>query len=496
MRMMSPDIGTLHFVGIGGIGMSGIAILLKSLGYDVQGSDMADNANVVRMRGLGVRISIGHDADNIRGRNGELPAAVIISSAVKDDNVELMAARSEKVPVVQRAEMLAELMRLKSSVAVAGTHGKTTTTAMVGQMLDQAGLDPTVVNGGIVNAYGTNTRFGHSEWMVVEADESDGSFIRLPATVAVVTNIDPEHMEHYGSFDRVKKAYKRFVLNLPFHGYALLCIDHPEVQTLAAQVSDRKVITYGFNPQADIRAQNIRPNSEGSIFDVVFAAWLCDDGQEQIIKDIKLSMLGRHNVQNSLVALGVAKEMGVSADKMKAAMANFGGVKRRFTKTGEVGGITIIDDYAHHPVEIDVVLKTARDAVKQAGGNVIAVMQPHRYTRLNDLYEEFCCCFNDADHVIITDVFEAGEKPIDGVDKNYLVEGLKAHGHRSVQALNGDLADILADIAGAGDYIIMMGAGNITAMAYDLPDKLKHLSIPSEEGIHESLPDSLFRGNA
>ncbi len=475
MRTMSPDIGIFHFIGIGGIGMSGIAILLKSLGYDVQGSDISDNANVKRMADMGVRITIGHDENNIRGNNGELPAVVVISSAVKDDNVELIAARCAKIPVIGRAEMLAELMRLKSSVAVAGTHGKTTTTSMVGQMLDHAGLDPTIVNGGIVNAYGTNTRFGQSDWMVVEADESDGSFTRLPATVAVVTNIDPEHMDHYGSFDNVKQAYKRFVLNLPFHGYALLCTDHPEVQSLAAQVSDRKIITYGFNPQADIRAENIRPSAGGSVFNVVFADWLCDDGSEQIIEDIHLSMLGRHNVQNSLVALGVAKEMGVPADKMKAAMANFGGVKRRFTKTGEVHGITIIDDYAHHPVEIDVVLKTAREAASLAGGNVIAVMQPHRYSRLNDLYEEFCRCFNDADHVIITDIFEAGEKPIDGVDKNYLVTGVKSHGHRSVRALEdgledgNDLPQILAEIARSGDYVILMGAGNITTMAHELP---------------------------
>lgn len=474
MRMMSPDIGTLHFVGIGGIGMSGIATLLADLGYDVQGSDMADSANVARLREQGIRVAIGHEAQHIRNDKGALPAAIVVSSAIKSDNAELVAARSEKVPVVRRAEMLAELMRLKSAVAVAGTHGKTTTTSMVGQTLDQAGFDPTVVNGGIVNAYGTNTRFGQSDWMVVEADESDGSFIRLPATVAVVTNMDPEHMDHYGSFENVKDAYRRFVLNLPFHGYALLCIDHPEVQTLAAQVSDRKVITYGFNPQADIRAENVRSNASGSIFDVTFAGWLNEDGQGLVIKDIHLSMLGRHNVQNSLVALGVAKEMGVDADVMKKALSNFGGVKRRFTKTGEVQGITVIDDYAHHPVEIDVVLKTARSAVKEKNGNVIAVMQPHRYSRLQDLYEEFCRCFNDADHVIIADVYEAGEKPIEGVDKHYLVEGLKTHGHRSVQALHDldDLPRILSDIAQENDYVIFMGAGNITHWAYETPEKI------------------------
>ncbi len=474
MRTMSPDIGTLHFVGIGGIGMSGIATLLADLGYTVQGSDMAESANVVRLREQGIRVSIGHEGAHIKTKEGELPAAIVTSSAIKDDNPELIAARANKVPVVRRAEMLAELMRLKSSVAVAGTHGKTTTTSMVGQMLDFAGLDPTVVNGGIVNAYGTNTRFGQSAWMVVEADESDGSFIRLPATVAVVTNIDPEHMDHYGSFEKVKNAYRRFVLNLPFHGYALLCIDHPEVQTLAAQVSDRKVITYGFNPQADIRADNIRMNGEGSTFDVIFAGWLSDDGREQKITDIHLSMLGKHNVQNSLVALGVAKEMGVDETTMKKAMGQFGGVKRRFTKTGDVEGIKIIDDYAHHPVEIDVVLKTARAAVVENKGNVIAVMQPHRYSRLQDLYEEFCRCFNDADHVIVTDVYEAGEKPIEGVGKEYLVKGLKEHGHRSVQLLHDkdDLPRMLSEISQNGDIIILMGAGNITHWAYALPDQL------------------------
>ncbi len=475
MRTMSPDIGTLHFIGIGGIGMSGIANLLLSLGYDVQGSDMANSANVVRLQENNARVAIGHDPKNIRNKDGELAAAVVISSAVKDDNVELVAARAAKIPVVQRAEMLAELMRLKSSVAVAGTHGKTTTTSMVGQMLDQAGLDPTVVNGGIVNAYGTNTRFGQSDWMVVEADESDGSFIRLPATVAVVTNMDPEHMDHYGSFDNVKDAYRRFVLNLPFHGYALMCIDHPEVQTLAAQVSDRKVITYGFNPQADIRADNMRFGADGSTFDVTFAGWLSEDGKETEIRDIHLSMPGKHNVQNSLVALGVAKEMGVPTATMKKAMANFGGVKRRFTKMGIIDGITIIDDYAHHPVEIDVVLKTAREAVRETGGNVIAVMQPHRYSRLNDLYEEFCRCFNDADHVIVADVYEAGENKIEGVDKFYLVEGLKTHSHRSVEVLidKTDLPRVLAERAHSGDYVILMGAGDITKWAALLPDQLE-----------------------
>ncbi len=475
MRMMSPKIGTLHFVGIGGIGMSGIATLLVSLGYSVQGSDLAENSNTKALKKQGVRVHIGHDANYIKNEKGELPVVVVVSSAIKDDNPEVIAARAAKIPVAQRAEMLAELMRLKTSVAVAGTHGKTTTTSMIGQMLDQAGFDPTVVNGGIVNAYGTNMRFGNSQWMVVEADESDGSFTRLPATVGVVTNIDPEHMDHYGSFDKVKEAYRQFISGLPFHGYALLCIDHPEVQTLAAQTQDRKIITYGFNPQADIRAENIRSNGEGSTFNVVFSGWLNKDGQEMIMKDVHLSMLGRHNVQNSLVALGIAKEMNVKPDIMKQALDNFGGVKRRFTKTGTVNGITIIDDYAHHPVEIDVVLKTARSAVEQTNGRIVAVMQPHRYTRLQSLYEQFCRCFNDADHVIIADVYEASEKPIEGVDKDYLVKGLKTHGHRSVQALpeRQDLARMVCEIAKAGDYVIVMGAGSSTHWAHALPEELK-----------------------
>lgn len=474
MRTMSPDIGTLHFIGIGGIGMSGIAALLVSLGYTVQGSDMAENANVARLRATGVRVLIGHAPEHIRSVDGELPAAVVISSAVKNDNPELVAARTAKLPVVRRAEMLAELMRLKSAVAVAGTHGKTTTTSMVGQILDTAGFDPTVVNGGIVNAYGTNTRFGKSGWMVVEADESDGSFTRLPATVAVVTNIDPEHMDHYGSFDQVKDAYKRFVLNLPFHGYALLCIDHPEVQTLAAQVSDRRVITYGFNPQADVRAENIRPDGSGSTFDVIFSGWLDEQGQEKRMTDVRLSMLGLHNVQNSLVALGVAHEMGVDETTMKKALSSFGGVKRRFTKTGEVDGITVIDDYAHHPVEIEVVLKTARSVVKETGGRVIAVVQPHRYSRLHDLFEGFCRCFNEADHVIVADVYAAGETPMDGVSKEALAEGLRMHGHRSAQILSekNDLPRLLAQTVKSGDYVILMGAGDITYWAQNLPDQL------------------------
>ena len=464
-------------MGIGGIGMSGIAEVLHTLGYQVQGSDLSDSANVKRLSDQGVRVSIGHAPENISDADGAAPVAVVVSSAIKADNPELIAAREAKIPVVRRAEMLAELMRLKSCIAIGGTHGKTTTTAMVGEMLETAGFDPTVINGGIVNAYGTNTRLGGSDWMVVESDESDGTFTRLPANVAVVTNIDPEHMDHYGSFEAVKDAYHQFITNVPFYGYAVLCSDHPEVQALIPSITDRRVITYGMNQQADLRADNIRSDGDGSTFDVTFAGRLNADGQDKTIRDIHLSMLGRHNVQNSLVALAIANEMGVPDAVMKRALDTFTGVKRRFTKTGSVGGITIIDDYAHHPVEIETVLNTARTAAESTEGRVICVMQPHRYTRLADLFEEFSTCFNAADLVVIADVYEAGEEPIEGISGPALAESIRAHGHKQVLELAGPeaLADLIAQHAQPGDYVVCMGAGDITRWAYDLPGQLEAL---------------------
>lgn len=468
MRGMPKDIGPLHFIGIGGIGMSGIAEILNTLGYTIQGSDMAAGANVVRLREKGVEIKVGHEPENLKAENGALPAAVVISSAIKDNNPELQAAREAGIPIVRRAEMLAELMRMKWAVAIGGTHGKTTTTSMVGQMLETAGFDPTVVNGGIVNAYGTNVRLGQSDIMVVEADESDGTFTRLPASVAVVTNMDAEHMDHYGSFENVKAAYRQFIHNLPFYGYAVLCIDHPEVQALIPSVKDRKIITYGFNPQADVQISNVRTNANGSTFDVSMP-------DESILRDVHLPMLGDHNVQNAAVALAIAYEMGVAPPIMKKGLEEFSGVKRRFTNTGQTQGITVIDDYAHHPIEIETVLKAARMAVAENSARVIAVMQPHRYSRLQDLFEDFCKCFNDADSVIIADVYEAGETPIEGFDKRNLVEGIKSHGHREVMALpdHKDLAHHIAKIAREGDYVILMGAGDITAWAYELPAQLE-----------------------
>lgn len=400
MRALPLSIGTIHFVGIGGIGMSGIAEVLHNLGYSVQGSDQAEGPNVVRLRELGVHISIGHSEDNLGDAS-----VVVISSAVKPANPEVVGARKRMLPVVRRAEMLGELMRLKWSIAVGGTHGKTTTTSLVAQLLDAAGLDPTVINGGIINAWGSNARLGSGDWMVAEADESDGTFLKLPATIAVVTNIDPEHLDHYGDFDTLRAAFAQFVENIPFYGFAALCIDHAEVQALIPRVSDRRIITYGFNPQAMVRGENVRPGPDGMTFDVVFSGY--SDKEPTRIRDVQLPMFGMHNVQNTLAAAAIAHEMGIDPEILTTAFSGFEGVKRRFTKTGEVDGITIIDDYGHHPVEIGAVLKAARGAVPE--GQVIAVVQPHRYSRLRDLFEDFCTCFNDADAVLVADVYEAGK---------------------------------------------------------------------------------------
>lgn len=481
---MPKNIGALHFIGIGGIGMSGIAEILAGAGYQVQGSDLAESSNTRRLRDNKIRIAIGHRSENILDAAGNDPSCVIISSAVKEGNPELVAARQKLIPVLRRADMLAELMRLKWAVAISGTHGKTTTTAMIGQMLEAAALDPTIINGGIVNAYGTNMRHGEGGWMVVEADESDGTFTRLPASIAVVTNIDAEHMDHYGTFDRMKDAFAQFIHNLPFYGYAVLCLDDPEVQSLIPRVSDRRIITYGFNPQADVYASNIRTDAGGSTFDVSFSARLSGKA-ESAIKDMQLPMLGRHNVLNSLAALAIAKEREIPTATMRQAFAAFKGVKRRFTKTGEVRGIAIIDDYAHHPVEIETVLKTARLVQLETGGKIIAVMQPHRYSRLHDLFERFCTCFNEADTVLIADVYAAGEDPIPGASRDALVQGVRGHGHKDARALEEKAALVpqLAALSAPGDMIVFMGAGDITAWAQDCPAQLEEFLKKSEKSV-------------
>ncbi len=468
MRGLPLDIGIIHFVGIGGIGMSGIAEILHNLGYKVQGSDAAESANVKRLQKLGIRTFVGHKAENLGDAE-----VVVVSSAVKADNPEVSDARSRLIPVVRRAEMLGELMRLKWSVAIGGTHGKTTTTSMVGAMLDAADIDPTVINGGIINAYGTNARLGAGEWMVVEADESDGTFTKLPATIAVVTNIDPEHMDHYGDFDSLRRAFDHFVQNVPFYGFAILCIDHPEVQAMIPRVSDRRIVTYGMSPQADVRAANIEMGPDGAVYDVTIVDRF--QNETRTIEGMKLPMVGRHNVQNSLAAIAVAHEMRVPDETIRKALAGFSGVKRRFTRTGEANGITVIDDYGHHPVEIQAVLAAARTATR---GGVVAIVQPHRYTRLSSLFEEFCSCFNDADTVIVADVYAAGEQPVEGASRDALVEGLRRRGHRHVMPLpdRASLAETVASVAKSGDLVVCLGAGDITYWAASLPDELQALT--------------------
>ena len=463
MREMPRDIGAIHFVGIGGIGMSGIAEVLHNLGYRVQGSDQAENANVKRLTALGVKVSVGHKPENVADAE-----VVVVSTAVKADNPEVLAAREQFIPVVRRAEMLAELMRLKWAVAIAGTHGKTTTTSLVAAMLDAAGLDPTVINGGIINAYGTNARLGAGDWIVVEADESDGSFNKLPATVAVITNIDPEHLDYWKTFEAERAAFRAFVSSIPFYGFAVLCLDHPEVQALIPEVQDRRVITYGLSPQADVHATDIELSAEGSRFTAQIGGRA---GTERRIQGVRLPLVGIHNVQNALAAIAVAAEMGIAPDQITAALRSIKGVKRRFTKTGEAAGLTVIDDYGHHPVEIAAVLKAARSATKRG---VVAIVQPHRYTRLKHLLEEFCTCFNDADAVIVADVYPAGEQPIEGANRDALVAGLRAHGHRRVLPLDDpkNLARIVLQVAQPGDLVVCLGAGSITNWAYALPGEL------------------------
>ena len=461
------DIGPIHFVGIGGIGMSGIAEVLANQAYRVQGSDASDGANVQRLRARGIPVSIGHDAAHL----GEA-AVVVVSSAVKRDNPEVREARARALPVVRRAEMLAELMRLKSSVAVGGTHGKTTTTSMVAALLDAGGLDPTVINGGIINAYGTNARMGEGDWMVVEADESDGTFVKLPADIAVVTNIDPEHLDHYGSFDKLREAFRAFVENVPFYGFAVMCLDHPEVQALVAQIEDRRIVTYGRNPQAEVRYRDIAYRNGEAVFTVQRRDRVKEE--TETIADLVLPMPGEHNVSNATAAIALARTLGIDAEAIRKGLAGFGGVKRRFTLTGTWNGARIYDDYGHHPVEIAAVLAAARAACQ---GRIVAVVQPHRYTRLKSLFGEFCTCFNEADTVIVADVYPAGEAPIEGADRDYLVEGLRASGHRDARPLadEAELVRMVAGLVGPGDMVVCLGAGSITRWANALPDELAAL---------------------
>ena len=469
------SIGTVHIIGIGGIGMSGYAEVLHNSGYSVQGSDQSENANILRLRALGIRVMIGHDAKNVLNKDGESCSVVVKSTAVKDVNPEIVAAVEKKIPVIPRVELLAELMRSKWCINISGTHGKTTTTSMIGHVLEKAGLDPTVINGGIVNAYGTNTRMGSGNWMVVEADESDGTFAKLPSVASIITNIDPEHLDYYGTFDAAKEAYLAYVHNLPFYGVAIACIDHPVVAELLPQFL-RRTITYGFSENADVRAVNMETTPDGLVFDVQFSKRLTNFPRE--IKGVKLPMFGPHNVLNSLTAFAVGHDIGLKPEKIAEALGRFSGVKRRFTTTGIVNGITVIDDYGHHPVEIAAVLKAGRDAAKgKGGGRVIAVIQPHRYTRLSSLFQEFCNCAELADEVIVADVYAAGEEPIAGVNRDALVSCMKKAGKENVHALEKpeDLGPLICKIAKPGDFVICLGAGSITQWAQALPGTLEIL---------------------
>jgi len=461
------DIGPIHFVGIGGIGMSGIAEVLANQNYKVRGSDVADSYNVQRLKKRGIDVMIGHDAQNL-----DDAAVVVVSSAIKRDNPELVEARARGLPVVRRAEMLAELMRPKSAIAIGGTHGKTTTTSIVAALLDAGGLDPTVINGGIINSYGTNARMGTSEWMVVESDESDGTFVKLPADIVVVTNIDPEHLDHYGTFDSMREAFRAFVENVPFYGFAVMCLDHPEVQALVARIEDRRIITYGRNPQAEVRYRDVEFRDGGMRFAIDRRDRIT--GASETIEDLTMSMPGEHNVSNATAAVAVARAIDISAEDIRKGLAGFGGVKRRFTHTGSWNGVDIYDDYGHHPVEIAAVLRAARSATK---GRLIAVVQPHRFTRLKNLFAEFCTCFNEADTVIVADVYPAGEAPIEGASRDALVEGLRSGGHRDARALDGEdaLPELIASLGHAGDMVVCLGAGSITRWANALPNALEEL---------------------
>jgi UDP-N-acetylmuramate--alanine ligase len=474
MRVFPNSFGTLHFTGIGGIGMSGVAELLHKLGYQVQGSDIADSPNIQRLRDQGIPVIVGHKAENIFDQAGKPVGGIVVTAVLAKDNPELVKARELKIPIINRSEILAELMRIKWSVGIAGTHGKTTTTSIVGHLLEAGNFDPTVINGGIVNAYGTNTRIGQGDWMVVEADEAYGTFLKLRPTVAIVTNMDPEHLDYYHTFDNVRAAYKHYVEATPFYGFAVLCLDHPEVQKLAASITDRRIITYGTNPQAELRAKNIRLTPQGGYFDVQIDAPLATT--PRTIKNMHMPVPGQHNILNALAAIAVALQLGMDDEVIRQGLAKFTGVKRRFTKTGEVNGITVIDDYGHHPVEISAVLNAARSALPaDSTAKIIAVFQPHRYSRVHDLFGDFCTCFNEADTVIVSDVYSAGEEPIQGAEKEDIVAGLIQAGHKQAMILRheNDLPDMVSHLAKPGDFVICLGAGSITKWAYALPDQLK-----------------------
>lgn len=472
MKLSPLSVGTLHFVGIGGIGMSGLAEILHNLGQSVQGSDTSENANVERLRKLGVPVHVGHHKGNIGDAR-----IVVASTAIPDTNPEIKEARRQKIPVIKRSEVLAQIMRLKWSISVTGTHGKTTTTSLIASVLSAAGADPTVINGGIVHDYGTNVHLGKGEWLVAEADESDGTFLRIPSTIAVITNISPEHLSYYGTYENLKNSFRSFIQNIPFYGFGVLCIDDEEIRDLIPTINDREIITYGFHEKADVQATNLSVGKEGITFDVNINKPI-GSVQKTTFKNLFLPMAGEHNVQNSLSAITIALKMDINIEAITQGLNKFNGVSRRFTKTGEVNGVTIIDDYAHHPVEIKAVLKAARAI---CSGRIIAVMQPHRFSRLADLFGDFCVSFDDANDVVVVPIHSAGEKPILGASRDALVEGIKSTHPKGVYAVDtlNELAPLVSKLAKEGDMVIFLGAGSITQWAHQFPDALKNISDDS-----------------
>tara|TARA_B100002051_G_scaffold98322_1_gene93930 strand:- start:11 stop:1399 length:1389 start_codon:yes stop_codon:yes gene_type:complete len=458
------DLGTIHLIGIGGIGMSSIAEVLINLGYKITGSDIALNKNVQRLQELGVKIYIGENAKHLKDAS-----IVVISSAIKNNNVELNAAYVKRIPVIRRADMLAELMRFKKSIAIGGTHGKTTTTSLISAILDNAKYDPTVVNGGIIEAYGSNARLGKGDWMVVEADESDGTFTRLPSTYVVVTNIDKEHLDFYGNKNNLYRAFMHFIENIPFYGVAFLCIDNADTQKLYKEIKYRKLVSYGFNNQANVKAINLSVRNGLTNFDVKI------DGNEKlknkIIKNISITMPGKHNVRNALASIALAIELGINTNIIKDTLKNFKGVERRFSIIGNKKGVTYIDDYAHHPTEISSVLEAAKSICE---GKLIAIFEPHRYSRINNLFDEFSVSFHDADILFVTEIYEAGEKNKLKINKNKIINSILSAGHKDVRGLDNfnDLLLMLENITNAGDYVIFLGAGSISRNARKMVEKI------------------------
>jgi len=465
---MPRDIGPFHIIGIGGIGMSAIAEILVAKGYTVQGSDQKESANVKRLRAKGIRVFVGHGAENLIGAR-----YVVISTAVKATNPELAAARQKNLPIIRRAEMLAELMRLYSTVSVTGTHGKTTTTSLLSHIFAEAGLEPTVITGGIINSWGSNARLGQGKWMIVEADESDGTFTRLPTEIGIVTNIDPEHLDYFGSVEAMHREYEAFLKNIPFFGLAVVCIDHPVVRDMIGRLGlrndGRRLLTYGTSRDADFVLENVRVDGAMTRFDATLSASV--KGGSRQLENWSVPIPGHHNALNALAAIAVSTEAGIDDARIRAAMAQFSGVKRRFQLTGEWNGISIYDDYGHHPAEISAVLSAAR---KGARGRVLAIVEPHRYTRVRDLFQDFSRCFSDADSVIVAPLYTAGEPPIDGIDSHALARGIRDTGHRSVQsvAAPGDLVPLVKSSCQPGDTVVFLGAGNSTEWAHALPDWL------------------------